>query len=170
MHRREEIRDLYVFNEWANTRMRETLAPLSETEFRRDLKNSYPSIRDTVLHIMGSEWVWLTRWQGTSPASQPLHWADYTRAQIESEWATIHAAQLSFIDGLSETDLDAAIAYINFRGESFAQPLWQLMRHMVNHSTYHRGQITTMLRQLGHAAVATDLVLYYRQQPQVVSP
>ena len=68
------------------------------------------------------------------------------------------------VSGLDDTELDRVVRYRNFKGEDHASPLWQLMRHMVNHSTYHRGQITTMLRQLGHEAVSTDLVVYYRQQ------
>jgi uncharacterized damage-inducible protein DinB len=117
---------------------------------------------------MASEWVWLTRWQGTSPTAQPAAWQDYGHAQIESEWRSLQSAQLSFIDRLADTDIDRAIQYTNFRGETFTQPLWQLMRHVVNHSSYHRGQITTMLRQLGHPAVATDLVLYYRQAQPIL--
>lgn len=168
MQRRDEIRDLYVFNQWATTRTLGATAALSDDELRRDLKNSYPSVRDTLLHIMASEWVWLTRWQGTSPAAQPAAWADFGHAQIEREWRSLQSAQLAFIDLLSEADMDRAIQYTNFRGETFTQPIWQLLRHVVNHSSYHRGQITTMLRQLGHAAVATDLVLYYRElQPLI---
>jgi uncharacterized damage-inducible protein DinB len=164
MPRRDEIRDLFVFNQWANARTLGATAPLTEEEFGRDLKSSYPSVRETLLHIMASEWVWLMRWQGTSPTAQPAGWADYGHADIEQEWRSLQSAQLAFTDRISEGDVERAIQYTNLRGETFAQPLWQLMRHMVNHSTYHRGQITTMLRQLGHPAVATDLVLYYRQQ------
>ena len=164
MQRSDEIRELYAFNRWANARMRGALAQLSAEEFSRDLKSSYPSIRDTVLHVMASEWVWLQRWLGTSPKAMPEEWKAYTLADIEQEWAAIETAQIAFIDNLRDGDLDRAVHYVNFRGESWDNELWQLMRHMVNHSSYHRGQVTTMLRQLGRDAVATDLVLYFRQQ------
>lgn len=162
MRRIDEIRELYRYNGWANARTRRAVAVLSEAEFRRDLKSSYPSIRDTLLHIMASEWVWLSRWQGSSPTGMPAGWDEYTHAQIEAEWAGIESAQLEFVGRLSDSDVDRVVHYTNLRGESFSQPLGQLLRHMVNHSTYHRGQITTMLRQLGHSAVATDLVVFYR--------
>jgi len=162
MRRSDEIRDLYAFNRWANRRMRGVLAVLSEEEFRSDLKSSYPSIRDTLLHIVASEWVWVSRWQGTSPTGMPAAWNDYSRAQIDAQWAEIEMAHARFVEPLTDDQLDRPVAYTNLRGETFTQPLWQLLRHVVNHSTYHRGQLTTMLRQLGHGAVATDLVLYFR--------
>ena len=79
MQRRDEIRDLFVFNQWANARTLGAVAVLNEDEFHRDLKSSYPSVRETLLHIMASEWIWLTRWQGTSPTGMPPAWAEYTR-------------------------------------------------------------------------------------------
>ena len=93
----------------------------------------------------------------------------FTFEQIEQEWGALETAQSAFVDNLGDTDLGRTVHYVNFRGGSHHNELWQLLRHMVNHSTYHRGQITTMLRQSGHDAVATDLVLYYRQQQAAVA-
>jgi uncharacterized damage-inducible protein DinB len=169
MQRSAEIRDLLTFNRWANARMRAAVAQLSDEEITRDLRSSYPSVRATVLHVMASEWVWLTRWLGTSPPAMPDVWNDYSWAQIEVEWSAIETAQKAYIDNLADQDLDRVIAYRNFKGESHSNPLWQLLRHVVNHSSYHRGQITTMLRQLGRQPSATDLVLYYRQQQATIA-
>ena len=166
MKRTEEIQDLYAFNRWANTRMREALSNLSADEFSRDLKNSFPSIRDTVLHVMSSEWVWLSRWNGVSPTAMPPEWATYDLAQITDEWTRLEAEQKAFAEQLNDAGLDRIVAYRNLKGESYTNALWQLMRHMVNHSTYHRGQVMTMLRQLGRETVSTDLVLWYRAKPQ----
>lgn len=164
MDRTAEIRELFAFNRWANQRMLDALAPLTDEEFRRDLKNSHPSIRDTVLHVMGSEWVWLSRWLGSSPRARPAEWDAYGLPQIRTEWDALADAIASFVGQLTDADLDREIHYNNFKGAACQNPLWQLLRHMVNHSSYHRGQVTTMLRQLGHTPVATDLVLYYRLQ------
>ena len=164
MQRLAEIRELYAFDHWANARMRNAVARVSDDEFARDLKSSHPSLRDTLLHIMGAEWVWLARWLGTSPSSMPAEWRTYSRSQIDVEWGALETAQQAFIDRLIDTELDRLVEYRTFKGESHTNPLWQLLRHVVNHSTYHRGQVTTMLRQIGHEPVATDLVLYYREQ------
>ncbi len=167
MGRITEIRELYAFNRWANQRMLDALAALSEEEFHRDLRSSHPSVRDTVLHIMASEWIWLSRWLGTSPTAMPQEWSSYTLSQIVAAWDELYRAQKSFLEQLNDADLDRIVDYRNLRGEAHSNVLWQLLRHMVNHSSYHRGQITTMLRQLGHTPVATDLVLYYRLQQSV---
>ena len=170
MQRSDELRDLYAFNRWANARVRAEVATLSDDDFRRDMKNSFPSVRDTWLHIMASEWVWLARWLGTSPTGMPPEWKDYDRQQVADEWQALEAAQQAYVRRLTDSDLDRMVQYINFAGQTFTQPLWHLMRHMVNHSTYHRGQITTMLRQLGYQPVSTDLVLYFREQQQTAIP
>ena len=83
---------------------------------------------------------------------------------IAAAWEDLYRAQQSFLEKLSDADLDRVVDYRNLKGEAYSNVLWQLLRHMVNHSSYHRGQVTTMLRQLGHTPVATDLVLYYRLQ------
>ena len=164
MQRNSEIQELYAFNRWANSRMRAAIANLTAEQLTQDMKNSFPSVHDTVLHIMTSEWVWLARWMGTSPTAMPAEWRDYTLEQINREWAAIETAQTAFVERLREGELDRIVEYRNLTGELHSNALWQLMRHMVNHSTYHRGQVTTMLRQLGQDAVSTDLVLYYRER------
>jgi uncharacterized damage-inducible protein DinB len=171
MQRSDELRDLFAFNRWANARMRAAVLTLDEEEYRRDLRNSFPSVRDTWMHIMASEWVWLSRWLGTSPSAMPAEWLDYDRRQVIDEWQALEVAQLAYVGKLTDIDLDRTIPYINFAGEKYSQPLWHLMRHVVNHSTYHRGQITTMIRQLGKEGVSTDLVKYFREQesPAIMS-
>jgi uncharacterized damage-inducible protein DinB len=168
LQRSDELRDLYAFNRWANARVRTAVGALTDEEFTRDLKSSFPSVYATWLHIMASEWVWLARWLGTSPTSMPPEWKEYTRQQIVDEWQALETAQLAYMNDLTDADLDRLVRYTNFAGNDFAQPLWHLLRHMVNHSTYHRGQITTMLRQLGRDAVSTDLVLYFREQTPAI--
>jgi uncharacterized damage-inducible protein DinB len=170
MQRSDELRDLFAFNRWANARVRALIATFDEAAYRRDLKSSHPSIRETWLHILSSEWVWLSRWRGSSPSAMPAEWQAYDRQQISDEWQALESAQLAFLNELSDAGLERIVDYINFAGQKFSQPLWHLMRHMVNHSTYHRGQITTMTRQLGLQPVSTDLVLYFREQQQQAIP
>src|SRR5687768_5646498 len=97
MQRLAEIRDLFAYNHWANARTRSSLAQLNGEQFTRDLRSSYPSIRATVLHVMASEWIWLTRWLGNSPTAMPDEWTAYTLAQIEVEWHAIEAAQDAYL-------------------------------------------------------------------------
>ena len=68
------------------------------------------------------------------------------------------------IGGLSDESLGKVIQYTNIKGEQWAYPLGMMMQHLVNHSSYHRGQVTTMLRQMGAEAVSTDLLIYVDSQ------
>jgi uncharacterized damage-inducible protein DinB len=158
----DELRDLFTFNRWANGRILEACHSLSGDALRRDLGSSFASVLGTLTHMAGSEWIWLERWSGHSPTSPPT-WRIEGLHDLESRWEEVAAAQQQFMSSLQPDDLRRIIEYRNLKGEPFSMPLGQLMRHVVNHSTYHRGQVVTMLRQLGVPAPATDLVLYYRE-------
>ena len=158
----DPIRDLYGYNRWANERVLEATAALDAERFTRDMGSSFPSVRDTLIHVLSSDWVWLERWHGRSPAARPAEWVLETHAQVAERWRAIQDEREAFIETLSPASLETIIDYRTTRGEPYRGPLEQLLRHVVNHSTYHRGQITTMLRQLGATPASTDLVAYHR--------
>jgi uncharacterized damage-inducible protein DinB len=160
----DEIRDLYAYNRWANRRIRAAAAALSAAERQRDLGSSFPSVQATLTHVLGAEWIWLERWNGRSPAGFPADWDLADWAALERRWDDVERAQASFVGDLSEADLLRPVDYRTIDGTPYAAPLGQLLRHVVNHSTYHRGQVVTMLRQLGRPAPDTDLVVYHREQ------
>lgn len=159
---KHEMDDLFAYDRWANRRVLDACAALPAEAVRRDLGSSFPSVLATLAHVLLSEWIWLERWNGRSPVAAPDAWDLSTLERMSEEWARVENAQAVFLRSLTEDALRGPVAYRNTRGQQFTAPLGQLMRHMVNHSTYHRGQIATMLRQLGHAPPATDLVLYHR--------
>jgi len=158
-----EIVELYEFNRWANQRILDAVTALSSEQFARDLKSSFPSVRDTLVHVLGADWIWLSRWQGVSPTQTP-DWGLTTLASIRSRWEQIENERTAFLERLTPDALHGVLEYRTLKGDPFSNPLWQLLRHVVNHSTYHRGQITTMLRQLGAPTVSTDLVQFYRER------
>jgi uncharacterized damage-inducible protein DinB len=155
-----DVRHLYAYNKWANHRIVDTCRPLDSTIFTRNLGNSFGSIRDTLAHILGAEWVWLERWQHRSPTQLPTTDTFPDAASIERRWQEIERGQQAFLEKLTDGQLGERIAYKNFKGERWEYSLAQMMQHLVNHSTYHRGQVITMLRQLGNQAPSTDLLLY----------
>jgi uncharacterized damage-inducible protein DinB len=162
MKRVEEIQQLYAYDRWANRLVLDAVENLTDEQFTRDLGNSFPSVRDTLLHILAAEWVWLSRWQGVSPRGLPDGWAEQGFARLRIRWREIEEAQAAFLADLDEARLDGIVEYSSTSGERYAAPLWQMLRHVANHSTYHRGQVTTMLRQMGAEPVATDLIHYLR--------
>lgn len=159
---KHEMEDLFAYDRWANRRVLDACAALPDEAVRRDMDSSFPSVLATLEHVLSSEWIWLERWNGRSPLAAPDAWDLSTLVRIREEWARVENAQAAFLRSLTDDGLSDPVEYRNTRGQQFTAPLGQLMRHMVNHSTYHRGQIATMLRQLGHAPPATDLVLYHR--------
>lgn len=159
----DNVRTLYAYNSWANRRVLDACAPLTPEQFSRDLKSSFPSVCATLEHIMWAEWLWLERWLGRSH-SGPLDEKRGDLAAIRARWNQIEAGLQGFVRGLGAADLDRVVEYKNTKGHAFSNPMWQMLQHLVNHGTYHRGQVTTMLRQLGATPSTTDLIAFYREQ------
>ena len=160
----EEIRLLYDYNAWANRRELDAASALTAEQFTKPLGSSFSSVRDTLAHICGAEWIWLERFQGRSPASLPDTTQYKDLASLRAHWDELEARLLKFVRGLTQSDLDRVIEYKTLKFGVYKNPLWQSMQHVVNHGTYHRGQITTMLRQHGAQPVATDLMHFYRER------
>jgi len=155
------IHELYRYNRWANGRVFERLAKLPQDDFTRDLGSSYPSLRDTALHIIWAEWIWLERWLGTSPqlVFQARDFA--TVHAIETKRSEVERGQQVFLDSLRPERLREVVPYVNLQGHTWRYPLWRQMVHVANHSTYHRGQLTTMLRQVKAEVVNTDFLVFH---------
>jgi uncharacterized damage-inducible protein DinB len=155
------IRELFAYNQWANQRTIAAASFLKNDDFTRNLGSSFSSVRDTVVHIMAAEGLWLERWNQRSPKAM-LPAADFqTPGAIEQRWKEIQQVQNTFLTCITSERLRASVSYTNLRGQTYAYPLWRQMAHVVNHSSYHRGQVITLLRQLGAAPVPTDLLIFY---------
>jgi uncharacterized damage-inducible protein DinB len=156
----KDVRDLFAYDEWANALVLDAAARLSDEEFTRGMGNSFPSVRDTLVHLLFAEWVWLRRWRGESPrlVLDPAEFAD--AESVRARLAEVARDRAELVAGLSDADLGRVVAYVNAKGEEWRYPLGRMMQHVANHSTYHRGQVVTMLRQLGAAAPSTDLLYY----------
>jgi uncharacterized damage-inducible protein DinB len=160
----EEIVALYEFNAWANRRTLDATAAVTTEQFTRELGSSFSSVRDTLVHIYGVEWLWLERLQGRSPAAFPATREFQDVERLKSRWEELDTIQLQYAHGITQADLDEVMEYKTLSFGPGRNPRWQMMQHVVNHGTYHRGQVTTMLRQLGAKAVGTDLITFYREK------
>lgn len=174
-----DIHDLYAYSLWANRRMFSTLDKLSDQQFTSVIQSSFPSIQESVMHIFGAEWIWLRRWKGTSPrADGPFslpnlmqkHGVDVDKLKAVSGLRnfadSLEQERQEFLRTLTEDTLHAPLRYNGSDGKEFSMPMAQLLQHVVNHGTYHRGQVTTLLRQVGAETVSLDLVFFYREQQQ----
>lgn len=159
----DHIRTLYAYDHWANARMLAAMRELPPDQLTRPLVSSFPSILATFAHLVGAEWVWLQRWRGISPANFPV-WV--TSPQLEDlavTLAQVEAGREQFLADLTDADLDSTLDYHLLSGKAQSNRLADLLLHVVNHSTYHRGQLTTLLRQVGAPPPATDYVVFRRE-------
>ncbi len=155
-----EFRSLFAYNEWANARLFNALDELTEEQFRQPITSSFSSVQNTVSHIVAAEWVWLQRWKGESLPSAPDWSTGASREQLRQALEGVQAERAEFLAQLADERLDEFVAYRNPKGDEYRNKLSDSFQHLVNHSTYHRGQAATLLRQVGVAPPATDFVLY----------
>ncbi|PYT55612.1 MAG: damage-inducible protein DinB [Acidobacteria bacterium] len=160
----EEMRMLYDYNAWANHRAMDAASKLTAEQFVQPMGSSFASVRDTLAHIYGAEWIWLERFQGRSPSSLPETAQFKDAASLRERWNEHETRLLAFVNGLTQADLDRVMEYKTLKFGVYRNPLWQSMQHLVNHGSYHRGQVTTLLRQLGAQPILTDLMHFYRER------
>ncbi len=157
------LRELFKYNDWARDRQLQVCEGLTEEQFLRPLNSSYSSVRDTLAHLVAAEWIWLERWRGRSPAAQDVKplapQAFPALAAIRSRWLEVGNGVRDFLAKLDEEALARPLTYKNIKGETWSYPLWQTLIHVVNHQTYHRGQVTTLLVQLGAEPVSLDYLV-----------
>ena len=158
---KSQIIDLYSYDDWANKKMLYAVGQLENEELIQDLSSSFKSIRGTMVHILGAEELWLSRWMGEQGRTL-LNPDDFpTYSSLADRWDDYRNKINSFILSLTEEDLTQVISYKNIKGVSYSLELWKQMLHVTNHSSYHRGQAVTMLRQLKKQPPSLDLIYYY---------
>ena len=129
------VNELFNYNYWARDRHLQACAAITEGQFLRPLGGSFPSIRDTLAHLVAVEWLWLERWR-----------------IVESEMR-------QYLASLSEETLERPVTYINPKGQTWTYTLWSMILHLLNHQSYHRGQVATLLRQLGIQPPEVDFLV-----------
>jgi uncharacterized damage-inducible protein DinB len=162
---RADFQTLLDFHYWARDRMLDALEPLTPEQFTRDLGSSFRSIHETVTHMYSGERVWYLRWQGTPPTAHVSPDQVPDVATLRSAWTELETKVRAFVAGLDDSAIDRVLSYTLFNGTPAASAMWQMLQHVVNHGSYHRGQVATMLRQLGAGPIkSTDMIAFYRER------
>jgi uncharacterized damage-inducible protein DinB len=160
----DEARDLFGYSAWANGRMFDAAGALPGEQLSATIASSFPSALATLGHIIATEWIWLRRWQGDSPAATPAWATGSSLSELRSRLTEVESDRDRFLGRLADADLGRIVEYRRMSGEAHADRLADLVRHAVNHSTYHRGQLVTQLRQIGVHPPGTDYVTYVRSR------
>lgn len=156
----EMIKTLYRYNAWANERILDTATQLRTEQFLASGGASYDSLRDTLVHTMSGQWIFLERWRDRSPQAMldPQRFPD--PPSIRRHWDGIERETQAFVTELTDAQLGREVEYTNTKGERWTYPLWQQMVHQVNHATQHRSEAAVMLTQVGHSPGWLDLLYY----------
>ncbi len=157
----DDVAVLVDYGYWANAQLLEVSARLTPEQFTETVAGSYGSVRNTWVHLMSAEAGWLERCGGPTRGPQ-LRGEDYpTVASVVEAWRTIEANLRAFAAGLEPGDLDRVVDFSLGAFGSFSMRLGDVLQHVANHGTHHRGQIALLLRALGHTPGNVDMLFYF---------
>ena len=162
MSKLELIRDFYDYNEYANRHLLKVAAGLGDDNVVYSPEASVAGVVSTMAHVAAAQVNWLERWRGGVNRISTVELASATRSlgDVRAAFDRSHAALSEYIASLTDADLDRPLAYKDSRGAPNERPLWQLMTHVANHGTYHRGEVAMALTALGHSPGDLDFVFW----------
>jgi uncharacterized damage-inducible protein DinB len=160
MELKSYLETLYDYNYWANHRYLAVVATLTEEQLFRKQGHSWDSVHAVLVHMMSSERMWPQRWRGEKGSF--LDPKDFrTFASISEYWVDVEKNMRAFIAGQTEQTLMHDITYINPKGKTFTLPLWQMMAHVPNHNTHHRGELAAMFTLMNVPHPEEEVVQYF---------
>lgn len=157
------------YNVWATLQLLNAAAELEPNELTRDFGTADKSVLGTLVHIFRAERIWLARLQQRVSGVAWSRPEDEQLPTLETEWPRLQNAWRSWASGLSDAETERVLSYTDLRGNPWAQPVWQLALHVVNHSTHHRGQVSGFLRALGKSPPQLDFIRFVRQYESTAS-
>jgi uncharacterized damage-inducible protein DinB len=164
-----EVRELFAYNAWANRQFFTTLATVSSEAYLRDLKSSHGGLHGTLCHIVWAEELWLNRWLGRPNPATPQGKDLASLAAAAERWEGVETERARLLDGLTERRLGDRLTVAPSSGGQFVHTFRQMFRHAIDHSSYHRGQLVTLLRQVGATPPNTGLIVFYRSHSALSS-
>ena len=161
---KELLREITKYNIWANERICRILEPLSDQILDKEIKSSFPSIRKTIYHVWDAETIWYKRLGGKSPKEGLSGTFKGNFQEFQNEFLGGSGKFFMYVINKDKKDLEKDLSYKNIKGEPFTNNISHIIQHVVNHSTFHRGQIITMLRNTGVTdLLPTDFIVFERE-------
>ena len=149
------------YSAWASARLLDAAARLTPEELNRDFSTADRSVLGTLAHVYGADRVWLARVLGRP--QQPLAPEDRDFGRLRDAWPAVYGGWRDWAAGLNDEDAGGVLDYRDLKGNPWQSPLWQIVLHVVNHATHHRGQVSGFLRSMGKTPPALDLIAWYRR-------
>jgi uncharacterized damage-inducible protein DinB len=154
------------YNVWANNIFCSWFEKISDEQWTQEVVSSFNSIQATTLHIAGAEHIWLQRMVKEKQENHVWLPSVFTGSKDEhiALWKKTSSALKDFVESFDENNLQKNLDFKRLNGDAYSMPYYELLPHIFNHSTYHRGQLVTMLRQVGFTDVeATDMLGFFRK-------
>ncbi len=162
---KEIVKQYAICNAWANQRLSALIITLPEEQLHRTIVSSFTSIHKTLLHLWDAESIWWQRLKLSEQTIRPSTASHYSTKEVVNELFQQDKQWAQWVFEATEAAIESAFDYENSKGEQFKQPIFQMLLHVFNHGTYHRGQLVTMLRQLGIENIpATDFIVWSREK------
>ena len=159
----KDVTELFDYNLWANNRLFEAAAQLPTEQYLQEHKFSHGGIHGTLTHIVAAQKLWISRWRGT-PENTLLQGKDVVSLlDLISIWEQVSSDTAEFLKTMTDEKLQEMMTITTTAGKQFVNTYQQMLQHLVNHSSSHRGQVTAMIRQLGVKPPSTDMIAYYRR-------
>ena len=156
----QDILLLYKYNQWANAKILNAASNVTQEQYLAPAAFPHGGLRGTLVHALFAEWIWRTRWKGTSPANR-LKPEDFpTLDSLRTRWLEEEKELMDFVGTVTDERLNSPFDYNNTSGRPFTQILWQVMAHVVNHGTQHRSEAAAILTDLGHSPGDIDLISF----------
>jgi uncharacterized damage-inducible protein DinB len=160
-----DIRMLFDYNYWANARILNAAARLTDEQFSAPGNLSFGGVRGTLVHLFGAEYLWRKRTQErVSPSSLPPESAYPDLATLRTRWDEEERLMRAYLDGLTDEALQETFKYKNIKGLEFEMVLWRALVHVANHGTQHRAEVAVLLTDFGQSPGDVDMSLYFREK------
>jgi uncharacterized damage-inducible protein DinB len=151
------------YSAWASRKLVGSASALSPEELTRDFSTANGHVLGTLVHVYAADRVWLGRIQGNPPARFLDPQQDMHLSVLQNDWPALHQRWNEWARNLDNESVRTTASYRDLKGNFYETPLWQILLHVVNHATHHRGQVSGFLRAMGHPPPPTDLIYYYRE-------
>jgi uncharacterized damage-inducible protein DinB len=155
--------ELFAYNAWANRTIFDAAEKLPDEQYFRDLQSSHGGVHGTLAHIVWAEHLWLNRWLVRPNPSVPQGKDLRTLGEVRARWEEVEADRGRWLAEVTDARLEETRVVKPSGGGEYVHTLRQMFGQLINHSSYHRGQIVTLLRQLGAKPPTTDLIVFYRR-------
>jgi uncharacterized damage-inducible protein DinB len=150
-----------AYTTWATNHLLNAAAAIPPEQLLQDFRTADKNIVGTLAHVFAADRVWLDRVNGRRRTAF-IEDRDRNLDTLRKEWPVLHQSWREWLAGLQEQQIQEPIAYQDMAGNPYRSLPWEIILHVVNHGTHHRGQVSGMLRALGHAPPQLDLIRFYR--------